>query len=147
MEPPINPYEAGKIHQETFVDRSSHIPVTPSTVNALLNTRFWVYLVGIVLLVIDCLYILSLLSLGLNMRGGLFLAIIIPVIFTMLQLFLAVRLIQYGVAIGRLKNFGTSEEFEQAIVSQSKFWKLLGVISLVIIVLMIASTLIEVFTL
>lgn len=146
MEPPINPYEAGQIHLQTFVDRSSYIPVTPATVNALLATKFWVFLVGIVLLVLNCIYTLSIISLGLDMSGGFFVAIIIPTIFTFLQLVLSVRLIQYGVAIGRLKRLGTSEEFEQAIVLQSKFWKLLGVISLVMIVLMVASFLISIFT-
>ena len=146
MEPSINPYEAGQIHLQTFVDRSSNIPVTPATVNALLATKFWVFLVGLVLLVIDCLYILSILSLGFYMSGGFFVVIIIPMIFTLVLLVLSVRLIQYGVAIGRLDRLGTSEEFEQAIVLQSKFWKLLGVISFVMIVLILALSLISIFS-
>lgn len=147
MEQPFNPYEAGQADQQIYVDRSSNIPVTPATLSALMATKFWVSLVGIVLLVIICINILSMFSSGHYSGEGLFLAMIIPMIFIILQLVLALRLIQYGVAIGRLKRLGTSHEFEQAIVLQSKFWKLSGVICLLMIVLMIALWLISMFTL
>jgi hypothetical protein len=61
----------------------------------------------------------------------------LPLMMVAVNLVLAVRLIQYGQAIGRLRKGGTSHDFERAMEVQSKFWRLLGLVYAIMIVLML----------
>lgn len=140
MEQQINPYEAGQAIQQGYVDPSSSMPVTPVALGALIGTKFWVSLVGIVLLVIVAINILTHLFMSTQvLSGSAQVALVIPFIMFVVQVVLAIRLIQYGKAIGRLKSGGTSQDFEQAMIVQTKFWKLFGIICIVMISLMLLT--------
>ncbi len=137
MEQQVNPYEVGQVHQQAYVDSSLSIPVTPLALGALMGTKFWVSLVGVVILIMGAITVLSLLFASSQFVGGFLVELIIPLIMFVINVILAVRLVQYGQAIGRLKAGGTNYDFERAMEVQSKFWKLLGVVYIMIVVLMI----------
>jgi hypothetical protein len=137
MEQQVNPYEVGQVHQQAYVDSSLSIPVTPVALGALMGTKFWVSLVGVVMLIMGAITVLSLLFASSQFVGGFLVELIIPLIMFVINVILAVRLVHYGQAIGRLKAGGTNHDFERAMEVQSKFWKLLGVVYIMIVVLMI----------
>ncbi|MFT5633900.1 MAG: hypothetical protein ACI9SQ_001624 [Rubritalea sp.] len=137
MEQQVNPYEVGQVHQQAYVDSSLSITVTPVALGALMGTKFWVSLVGVVMLIMGAITVLSLLFASSQFVGGFLVELIMPLIMFVINVILAVRLVQYGQAIGRLKAGGTNHDFERAMEVQSKFWKLLGVVYIMIVVLMI----------
>lgn len=139
MEQQINPYEASQAPQQGHNDPSTNIPVNFGALGALIGTKFWVSLVGIVMLVIVAINLLVLFFANSQAPGGVFLVYILPLIMLAMQTLLAVRLVQYGKAIGRLKSGGTSDDFERAMVVQSQFWKIFGIICIVMISLMILA--------
>ena len=147
MEQQVNPYEAGQAHQQEYIDHSSSIPVTPVALGALIGTKFWVSLVGVVMLLMVAINVLAMLFTGANAPvGGVLVAFIIPFIMVVVQVVLAVRLVQYGTAIGRLKSGGTSLDFERAMIVQTKFWKLFGIMCIVMIALMIVTWIVMLFS-
>jgi hypothetical protein len=146
MEQQVNPYEAGQAHQQAYVDSSLSIPVTPVALGALMGTKFWVSLVGVVMLIMGAINVLTMLFADDSTPfGGVLVAFIIPFIIVVIQVVLAVRLVQYGTAIGRLKSGGTSQDFELAMVAQTQFWKLLGIMCIVMISLMIVTWIVMIF--
>ena len=143
MEQQVNPYEAGQAHQQGYSDPSSEMPVTAAALSALIATKFWVSLVGITMLVIIGLNLISMVFLGSNMRAGvpasMMLVWVIPLIMVVIQVVLAVRLIQYGKAIGRLQGSASNQDFERAMEVHTKFWKLTGIVIIVMFALMILT--------
>jgi len=49
MEEEFNPYATGQSHP-TYVDSSASIAVTPLALGAILKTKFWVRLIGLVMI-------------------------------------------------------------------------------------------------
>ncbi len=140
MEQQVNPYETGQAHHQGHADHSSSVPVTPVALGALIGTKFWVSLVGVVMLIMVAVNVLAILFTGdSGPFGGVLVDFIIPFIMVAIQVVLAVRLVQYGTAIGRLRSGATSQDFERAMLIQTKFWKLLGILCLVMIVMVIVT--------
>jgi len=138
MEELVNPYETGQAYQQGYTDTSANLPVTPVALNALIGTKFWVSLVGFVILLIVAINTFSLLFINSQFgNGGVLGVFIFPLIMVVIQVILAVRLIQYSKAIGRLKTGGKSIDFERAMEVQSKFWRLSGIVCLVMIVMIV----------
>jgi hypothetical protein len=147
MEQQVNPYEVGQGHQQVYVDSSLSIPVTPVALGALIGTKFWVSLVGVVMLIVVAINVLTMLFTDAETPfGGVLVAFIIPFIMVVIQVVLAVRLVKYGTAIGRLKSGGTSQDFERAMVAQTQFWRLLGIMCIVMITLMIVTWMVMIFS-
>lgn len=140
MEQQFNPYAAGQVHQEHF-EPSAGIAVTPAALAAILKTQFWVKLVGIAMLIISVLTILG----GLVNMGGLSgmgafgevfgVMIIIYLLMGAVYILLAIRLLKYAGAIQRLSRTQESNNLASAIEMQTKFWRLAGILTIIVIAL------------
>ena len=129
------------------VNPTSDEGITSAMVEAMRGTKPWVLLIGIVLLISAAFMILgtvgilvaSTLSLGnegpqpVPMLGiGVMYAII-----SAIYLMLGIYLFKYSSAIGRLVELSSAINMEEALNSQRKFWKLSGIITAVMLVVML----------
>lgn len=141
----MNPYEAGQAHQQGYVDRSLSMSVTPLALSSLIRTKFWVSLVGFAMLVLTGLSIFKeLFYVGIGSNTSLLEWIPVIVLFV-LQIILAVRLVQYGRAIGRLEVSRDDQDFERAMDVHTKFWRLAGILIIVGVVLVIVMIIFAMF--
>jgi hypothetical protein len=109
--------------------------------DALRGTRRWVKLVGILLFVAVAFTVLGALGMmaGIGMKappltvrtllGVVYLAI------ALVYLFLGLYLVRYSAAIGRLIEDGQVRTMEVALQCQQKFWRLAGILLLVMVVI------------
>ena len=131
MEQQINPYESGQAIQQGHNDPSANMPVTPVALASLVGTKFWVSLVGVTMLIIIAINIIGMVFVGSNVPSGapagFLLVWILPLAMMVVQVVLAVRLVQYGKAIGRLQGSANDLDLERAMEVYTKFWKLAGI--------------------
>lgn len=121
--------------------------ITPTMIDALRGTRAWVLLFGILLLIGSAFMILG----GVMMIfGGALVAGeaetgmvtgmgVAYLLFAVLYIFPAIHLVRYSSAISRLTTSGAAQDMEDALNHQRKFWRFVGVIAVVMIVLMVVG--------
>lgn len=122
--------------------------VSAAMADAMRGTKPWVLLVGITLLVVAAFSVLA--GFGIMVGAGaqqsapggaaMFAGMsAFYIVFAAMYLFLGLYLVKYSSAIGRLLNGGQSGDMEQALHQQRKFWKLAGILTSVVIVLMVVG--------
>ena len=143
MEQQVNPYEAGEAQQQGYVDPSASVSVTPVALNALMGTKFWVMLVGITMLIVTAIQLVMLFFINGNTGGfgssAVTIMVAVQVLTLVIYTILAIRLLQYGKAIKRLIGSASNEDLERAMDVQTKFWRLLGLMCILMLVLMLVS--------
>ncbi|MGJ8656843.1 MAG: DUF5362 family protein [Akkermansiaceae bacterium] len=146
MEQQINPYEAGQATQQGHSDPSAEMPVTAVALSSLISTKFWVSLVGITMLITIAINLIGMVFMGSQMPSGapagFFVAWIIPLVMIVIQVILALRLVQYGKAIGRLEGSANNQDLERAMEVHTKFWRLAGIVVIVMFGLMLLGMII-----
>ena len=124
--------------------------ITDEMIESLRGTKGWVLLVGILGLVGSGFMVLGgvgILFSSAFMRGaagGPPAAMLAGMgvgylVFAIIYVFPSLYLIKYSSAIGRLLNSGQAQDMEDALHQQRKFWKLIGVLFLVIVVLFVVG--------
>lgn len=126
--------------------------ITGEMIEALRGTKGWVLLVGILSLIGAGFMILG----GVGMMfgsafmgaaggagaapAGMFVGIgLLYVVLAVIYVFPGLFLIRYSSAIGRLLSSGQAHDMEDALNHQRKFWKLIGVLILIMMVLMVVG--------
>ena len=122
--------------------------ITEEMVNALRGTKGWVQLIGILMFIGAAFMVIG--ALGMIFGGammasgapgmpqGMFTGVgVVYLVMSVVYIFPATYLVKYGSAIGRLVSDGRAEDMEAALQQQQKFWKFVGVLALVMIVLMV----------
>jgi len=145
MEHQVNPYESGG-DQQIHNDPSASMPVSAGALSALLDTKFWVTLVGIVMMIGVVIQLVVTIFIGSNIEGvesTPLPLIAVQLVIAVIYFILALRLLQYGKAIGRLTGVTGESEFEKAMDVQSKFWRLLGILCIVTMALMVLTMIIS----
>lgn len=126
----------------------SGVDVTAAMIESLRNTKGWVRLVSIVLFLGAALSALGGLSVGLIAAvggtraaagaagpAGMMVGIaVLYIVFGVLYGVLAYYLFQYASSIGRLLAQGDVDHMEAALAYQQKFWKIAGVLVLIMLI-------------
>jgi hypothetical protein len=125
--------------------QASATTVTTATKDALSGTKRWVKLVGILLFigagftVIAAVFMVIAMGVAGGGKGGAmpFAAIagmcMMYLVLAAIYGFLGLYLVRYSAAIGRLMIDGAVESLEAALQSQQKFWRLAGILALVML--------------
>ncbi len=124
--------------------------ITEEMVSALRGTKGWVLLIGILTLIGAAFMVLGALGMMLGgammggeakgMPQGMFAGIgVMYLVMAILYVFPAMYLLKYSSAIGRLVSDGQAADMEAALHQQRKFWKFVGVLALIGIVLMVVG--------
>lgn len=118
--------------------------LTSNMINAMRGTKPWVLLIGIVMiigavfLVFGTIGVFFAATVGMataGPQGGMFMGIgAMYALMSIIYIALAVYLLKYSSAIGRLLHSTNAIDMEDALDSQRKFWKLAGILTLVMIV-------------
>lgn len=135
--------------------------VTHDMIAALRGTKGWVLLIGILTLIGAIFMVLAALSM---LLGGAFIGAaggnapsstmiagmgLVYLVMAITYVFPAWYLLKYSSAIGRFVGSGTSGDLEDALQQQRKFWKFVGVLAIVMMVVfvlgMIAAIAIPIF--
>ncbi len=122
--------------------------VTEEMVSALRGTKGWVLMVGILMFIGAAFMVIGAIGmiLGGAMMGesakgmpqGMFAGMgVVYLLMALLYIFPATYLVKYSSAIGRLVSDGRAADMEAALNQQRKFWKFVGVLALIGIVLMV----------
>lgn len=123
--------------------------ITAEMIDALRGTKGWVLLIGILLFIAGAITVIAALGIGFSgwMAGrslpngppaSLFLGMgVAYLIIAFIDILLGLYLVRYSSAIGRLLQNGDVGEMEVALHAQRKFWKLAGVLALIMIVVFI----------
>jgi len=131
------------------VSRSNGGGITTEMLDALRGTKPWVLLIGIVLFISSAFMVLG--AFGMIAAGSMGGAPNGPpqgamtaigggyVIAAIIYIVLGVYLVKYSSAIGRLSQSGDGIDMEEALVSQRKFWKLAGILTLLMIVVAVVG--------
>lgn len=122
--------------------------ITEGMVEALRGTKGWVLLIAILMYIGAAFMVLG--GFGMMVGGavagaatpgmpqGVFTAMgAVYLLMALLYLFPATYLVKYSSAIGRLISDGRASDMEAALQQQRKFWKFMGVLALIFVVLMI----------
>jgi hypothetical protein len=139
-----NPYIAPSADADTA--SSGHGGVTEAMKEALRGTKGWVKLVGVLFFVGAVFTALGAVAAfampammgagkgGMPMGAMAFMALLYVGI-ALVYVFLGLYLLNYSGAIGRLLVDGQAASMETALQSQQKFWRLAGIIALVMVVI------------
>lgn len=123
--------------------------ITEEMINALRGTKGWVLLIGILMFLGAALTSLGAIvvmfgsaMIGASVKGGapsaMFIAMgAVYILMAVIYIFLGLYLVKYSSAIGRLISSGHAAELEAALQQQRKFWRLAGVLALIMIVCMV----------
>lgn len=128
-------------------NRANAAGITTSMIDAMSGTKPWVLLIGIVLFISAAFMMLATLgmlgagALGMAQMGvesGVMLGVgamygVMGIIYIMM----GVYLIKYSSAIGRLLQSASVVDMEDALNAQRKFWKIAGIITALMLVLMV----------
>jgi len=133
------------------VNNASAGGVTNNMVEAMRGTKPWVLLIGIVLiiggvfLVLGTIGVFAASTIGMaagGPQGGALMGIgAMYALMSVIYITLAVYLIKYSSAIGRLVHSGEVSDMEDALHSQRKFWRLAGFMTALMLVIMIIGVL------
>ncbi len=127
-----SPFESQKATSHGFDEGASGIFITPAALKLLIATKFWVFLVGTVILIFGGIFLLG----SVIEPEIIGVSIISSILIAVIMVLLGVCLLKYGSAIDRLKRYATSHDFELAMLSHSRFWVLMSVLN----ILSLAST-------
>lgn len=126
------------------VNNSMSAGITNGMIEAMRGTRPWVMLIGIVLIIGAVFMVLGTAGMFVAMTvgkaaggpgGGMLIgAGAMYALLSIIYIALAVYLLKYSSAIGRLLQSTGSTDMEEALNSQRKFWRLAGILTLVMIV-------------
>ena len=122
--------------------------ISGEMIEALRGTKSWVMLIGVLMFVAAVFTVLAAVMMmfgsavmvgkGQPMPPGVFLGIgIVYLVTAAIDFFLGLYLVKYGSAIGRLLASGQSSDMEDALNHQRKFWKLGGILALIMIVMFV----------
>lgn len=122
--------------------------ITEEMINALRGTKGWVLLIGILMFLGAALTSLGgiVAMFGSAMMGasvggapaGMFIGMgVVYILMAVIYVFLGLYLVKYSSAISRLINSGQAVDLEAALQQQRKFWRLAGVLALIMIVFMV----------
>jgi uncharacterized membrane protein YhaH (DUF805 family) len=139
--------------QSNVADRNSvatGTAITDEMVGALRGTKGWVRLIGIMMFIGAAFMVIGALGMifGGRMMGGgapgmpggaLFGVGIMYLLMALLYIFPATYLVKYASAINRLIDDGSAESMESALEQQRKFWRFVGVLTLVMVVVMVVG--------
>ena len=136
-----NPYSAPTTNPDSTPSGSGAI--TSNMLDALRRTKGWVRLVGILLFIGATFTVFAALAMTLgagmggSARGAPFAMLAGMALFYLLiaviYVFLGLHLVKYAGAINRLLGDGQAESMEEALQHQQKFWRLAGIMALVVI--------------
>jgi hypothetical protein len=126
--------------------------VSQDMIAVMRGTKPWVLLIGVMLFVFAVLMIIGTLALlaegsfaivATGMKGSSMILIITVIygISALVYLFLGTYLVKYNAAIGRLVKSGQPGDMEDALNAQRKFWRLSGIITLMVIILVVIGIL------
>ncbi len=123
--------------------------ISAEMIDALRGTKGWVLLIGILLFIAGAFTVIAALGIGFSgwmgaralpngPPAGIFLGMgVVYLIMAFIDILLGLYLVRYSSAIGRLLQNGDAGEMEAALHAQRKFWKLAGVLALIMIVVFI----------
>ncbi len=129
------------------VNRQNTSGLTSTMIDAMRGTKPWVLLIGIVLIISAVFMVLG--TFGMFMAGTLGLGTQGPeaaamlgvggmyALMSLIYILMGVYLFKYSSAIGRLLQSSSVMDMEDALHSQRKFWKVAGVITAIMLVLMV----------
>ncbi len=129
------------------MNRSNATGITTTMIDAMRGTKPWVLLIGIVLIISAVFMIMGTFgiiiasSIGMASMGaeaGVFLGVAVMYgVISIIYVMMGVYLFKYSSAIGRLLQSASVINMEDALDSQRKFWKIAGIITAVMLVLMV----------
>ncbi len=123
--------------------------ITGEMIEAMRGTKSWVMLIGVLMFIAAVFTVIAAVAM---MFGGSMMnrapagapptALLMGMgvaylFFALIYVFLGLHLVKYSSAIGRLLASGQSADMEDALNQQRKFWKLSGVLALIMIVLFV----------
>jgi hypothetical protein len=125
------------------------LALSSAGLDALRGTKKWVLLIGILLFLLAAFSVVggAGMALGSSMMGaaakggpgpGFFIGMgVVYLIFAVVYILMGWYLVRYSAAIGRVVSGGQSEDLDEALLQQSKFWRLAGVLVLLSIILFV----------
>lgn len=126
--------------------------ITGEMIESLRGTKTWVLLVGILSLIGAGFMVLAGVAMlfgsafmgsvggeGASPPGMLIGMGVGYILFAVIYIFPGLFLIRYSSAIGRLLSSGQAQDMEDALNQQRKFWKLIGVLVLIMFVIMVVG--------
>ena len=143
-----NPFE---VSADAYGDRSGYdrgtvtAEVSTRTIELLNQTRPWVSLIGVLTWIGTALIILGILvsaGMGLAMGDpGMLLVSVLYLIMALIYGYVAKSLTGYAKRISRLNVSERVEDLEDALEAQKNFWKVIGIITLVVIIIYVGALL------
>jgi Family of unknown function (DUF5362) len=132
----------------TGVTSSAHGEITDAMLDALRGTKGWVRLIGILAFIAAAFTVVAAIAMtvgtgmmgsrrGVPPAGVMALVGVIYLLGGVIYTFLGLYLVKYSGAIGRLMREGRVEAMEAALQYQRKFWRLAGIMSLVMLALVV----------
>ena len=139
-----NPYTAPSAGADNT--SSEHDGITEVMTEALRGTKVWVKLMGVLLFIGAAFTLLGALAAfampammgagkGAMPIGVMAFMALLYVAIALVYVFLGLYLLKYSGAIGRLLRDGRAASMEAALQAQQKFWRLAGIIALVVVVI------------
>jgi len=129
------------------VNRSGSAGITMTMIDAMRGTKPWVLLIGIVLIISSIFMILGTIgmiavsAIGMASMGpeaGAMIGIgVVYAVMSVVYIMMGIFLFKYSSAIGRLLQTNSVADMEDALDAQRKFWKIMGIITAVMLVLMV----------
>lgn len=129
------------------VNTANNAGITNTMIDAMRGTKPWVLLIGIVLIISAAFMLLGTIGMvissfvGMASMGtdaGVFIGVgAMYAVMAIVYILMGVYLFKYSSAIGRLLQSATVADMEDALNSQRKFWKIAGIITAVMLVLMV----------
>ena len=143
-----NPFE---VSSDAYGDRSGYdrgtvtAEVSTRTIELLNQTRPWVSLIGVLAWIATALLVLGVLA-GVGMalaagQPGMMLISVMYVIIALIYGYIAKSLTGYAKRISQLNISESVEDLEDALEAQKNFWKVAGIITLVVIIIYIGALL------
>ena len=127
------------------VNRTNDAGITDEMIDAMRGTKPWVLLIGIVLIISAAFMLIGTIGIMIASTVGMAAAEAGPLIgvavmygvMGIIYVMMGVYLFKYSSAIGRLLQSVSVIDMEEALQSQRKFWKIAGIITAVMLVLMV----------
>ncbi len=121
--------------------------ISNAMIEAMRGTKPWVLLIGIVLIISSVFMVIATVgmiiatTIGMGVNGpetAPFIGVAIMYgVFSIIYIMMGVYLFKYSSAIGRLLYSGSIANMEDALHSQRKFWKMAGIITAIMLILMV----------
>ncbi len=137
-----NPYALSQVSPASQCENhntSDGIVITPNALAAVIGTQFWVKFMGILMFIMVVIQALAALfdlsETPQDLAASPLFDYVIPIVTMVIYTILAVHLMQYGSAISALAKTRDTVNFDRAMEVQTKYWKLLGILSMIILAL------------